>query len=435
MLEKFFKLSAHKTTVRTEVIAGVTTFMTMAYIIFVNPSILSAAGMDFGAVMTATVISTAVTTLLCGLYAKFPFALAPGMGLNAFFAFVVAARAGWEAALAAVFLSGVVFFILSITKAINAIDAAVPTSLKRAVSVGIGLFIALIGLKNAGIVVSSKPTLVALGNLAEPKVLLALIGLVIIAVLMARGVRGAMLIGILLTTVIGIPMGIVKFEGMKSIIGAPASLAPTLLKLDFAGALSLGVMTIFAFLFVDVFDTVGTLMGTAARAKMLDAKGRLPGIEKQMTVDAFGTMFGAVLGTSTVTTYVESAAGIAEGGRTGLTAVVTGGLFLLTLFFAPLAGLVPAAATAPALVIVGVLMMGAITGIDFEDFTEAFPAFVAIAVMPFTFSIADGIAAGFMAYPIVKLAAGKGKQVSPVVWILALISLIHFAPQLLSFLG
>lgn len=373
MLERLFRLKENGTDVRTEVIAGVTTFMTMAYILFVNPDILSTTGMPFGAVMTATALSAGITTILAGLMANYPYALASGMGLNAFFAFVVTAQAGWQAALGAVFLSGVVFLILSVTGAINVLDAAMPKTLKRAVGVGIGLFIALIGLINAGIIQGSPDTVITRGNFADKGTALALIGLLITAVLMARGVRGSILLGILITAVIGIPMGVTQITG--SIVGKPASLAPIALKMDIKGALSLGFMTIFSFWFVDVFDTVGTLMGTASRAGMLDENGQLPRIKEMMTVDAIGTCLGAALGTSTVTTYVESSAGIAEGGRTGLTAIVIGVLFLVSLVFAPLAGMIPSQATAPALIIVGVLMMLPVKEIEWSEFSEAFPAF------------------------------------------------------------
>lgn len=376
MLEKIFKLKENGTDVRTEVLAGVTTFMTMAYIIFVNPDILSATGMPFGAVMTATVLAAGLTTILSGFLSNYPYALASGMGLNAFFAFTVAAKAGWEAALGVVFLEGVIFFILSVTGAINSIDRAIPKTLKRAVGVGIGLFIALIGFNNAGLIQASPATLITRGNLTDKGPALAIIGLLVTGILMALRIRGAMLIGILITTVIGIPMGVTQITG--SIIGKPDSLAPIFMKLDIKGALSLGFMTIFSFWFVDVFDTVGTLMGTASRANMLDENGQLPRIKEAMTADAIGTAVGAVLGTSTVTTYVESSAGIAEGGRTGLTAVVVGLLFLASLIFAPLAGMVPSEATAPALIIVGVLMMLPVKEIDWEDFSEALPAFITI---------------------------------------------------------
>ncbi len=427
-MEKLFKLKENKTTVRTEIIAGITTFMTMAYIIFVNPNILADAGMDKGAVMTATIIAAGLATILMGLFTNYPFALASGMGLNAFFAYTVAGQYGWQAALAAVFISGVVFLILAATGAIGFIDNAVPTSLKRAVAAGIGIFIAFIGLQNAGIIVANEvPGLtVRLGDLSEPGPLLAIIGLFIIAVLMARKVRGAILIGILLTTIVGFFMGNPLPSGLSGIFGRPESIAPILLQLDFKAALAIPVLVIFSFVFVDIFDTMGTLLGTGARAGYLDEKGNLPRVNRAMLADSFGTMAGALLGTSTVTTYVESTAGISEGGRTGLTSIVTGLLFFLALFIAPLAGLIPPAATAPALVIVGVLMVGAVVKIDFEDFTEAFPAFLTIIIMPLAFSIADGIAVGFIAYPIVKLIAGKSKEVHWLVYILAAVSVVHF---------
>lgn len=426
-MEKFFKFAEHNTNLKTEITAGATTFMTMAYIIFVNPFILSAAGMDFGAVMTATIIAAGVTTILMGLVTNYPFALASGMGLNAFFAFVVAAQFGWQAALGAVFISGVVFFILSVSGLISMIDAAVPASLKSAVAAGIGLFIAFIGLQNAGIIISSEATQVTLGDLTASGPLLSLIGILIIAILMARKVRGAILIGIILTTIVSFILGFQPLpSGLGAIFGPPASLAPVLFQLDLKATLAIPVFVIFSFVFVDVFDTMGTLLGTGARAGFLDKDGRLPKVNKAMLVDSIGTMGGALLGTSTVTTYIESTAGISEGGRTGLTSVVTGILFFLTLFLAPLAGLVPAEATAPALIIVGVLMVGAVTKINFEDFTEALPAFLTIIFMPLAYSIADGIAFGFIAFPLVKVVAGKHKEVHWLLYLLALISLIHF---------
>ncbi|HOB28951.1 MAG: NCS2 family permease [Dethiobacteria bacterium] len=426
-MEKFFKLKENHTDVRTEVIAGITTFMTMAYIIFVNPDILSATGMDKGAVMTATIIAAGLTTILMGLLTNYPFALASGMGLNAFFAFVVAEQYGWQAALGAVFISGVIFLILSVTRAIGYIDAALPTTLKRAVAAGIGLFIAYIGLQNGGIIVSDPATQVTLGQLTEPGPLLTLIGILIIAVLMARGVRGAILIGILLTTVVSFFMGIKALPtGIGDIFGMPVSLAPVALQLDLKAALSIPFFVIFSFLFVDIFDTMGTLQGTGARAGFLDEKGRLPRVNRAMFVDAIGTIGGSLLGTSTVTTYVESTAGVSEGGRTGLTAVVTGLLFFLSLFVAPLLDLIPSQATAPALVIVGVLMIGAVKEIDFNDFTEALPAFLTIIFMPLAYSIADGIAFGFIAYPVVKLVSGRAKEVHWLVYLLAVVALIHF---------
>jgi len=429
-LLKFFKLDESNTNIRTEAIAGITTFMTMAYIIFVNPDILGDAGMEQGAVMTATILTAGITTIIMGLLTNYPFAMASGMGLNAFFAYVVAAEYGWQAALGAVFISGIVFAILAITGGIRFIDIAVPTTLKRAVAAGIGLFIAFIGLQNGGIIVGYEGTQVTLGELTEAGPLLAMIGILITAILMARRIKGAILLGILLTTVVSFFMGIQAFPtGLGDIFGAPASLSPILGELDLSmatGALSIPFFVIFSFVFVDVFDTMGTLLGTGARAGFLDEEGRLPKVRNAMLADSIGTVGGAVLGTSTVTTYVESTAGISEGGRTGLTSIVTGVIFLLTLFLAPLAGLVPPEATAPALVIVGVLMVGSVTSIDFEDFTEAFPAFLTIIFMPLAYSIADGIAFGFIAYPVVKLVAGRGSEVHWLVYILALISLFHF---------
>ncbi|NLM52914.1 MAG: NCS2 family permease [Firmicutes bacterium] len=426
-MEKFFKLKENNTNVRTEIVAGITTFMTMAYIIFVNPDILGTTGMDKPAVATATILSAAITTILMGLVTNYPFALASGMGLNAYFAFTVAPQYGWQAALGAVLISGIVFFLLSIFGIVEEIDKALPTSLKRAVAAGIGLFIALIGLTNVGIIVGDPATTVALGNIKETTPALALIGLLIMAVLMALKVKGAILIGILITTIIGMFVGVTQVpQSIGEIVGPPASLSPIFLKLDFPGAIRLGFMVIFSLLFVDMFDTLGTLMGTSARAGFLDKDGRLPRIKGAMTVDAIGTMLGALLGTSTVTTYVESSAGVSEGGRTGLTAVTTGVLFLLALFFTPLATLVPSAATAPALVIVGVLMLGAVMDIDFNDFTEAFPAFMTIIAMPLTYSIAHGIAAGFITYPIVKLASGRAKEVHWFAYVLFVVSLAFY---------
>ncbi len=426
-MEKFFKFKENKTNFKTEITAGATTFMTMAYIIFVNPDILSAAGMEFGAVMTATIIAAGVTTILMGLLTNYPFALASGMGLNAFFAFVVAAQYGWQAALGAVFISGIAFLILAVTGAVSYIDAAVPSSLKNAVAAGIGLFIAFIGLQNAGIIVAYEGTQVTLGDLTESGPLLSLIGLLIIAVLMARRVKGAILLGILLTTVVSFIIGFQPVPtSLGDVFGPPASLSPILLEFDLRATLAIPFFVIFSFVFVDVFDTMGTLLGTGARAGYLDEKGRLPKVNKAMLADAIGTMGGAMLGTSTVTTYIESTAGISEGGRTGFTSIIVGILFFLTLFLAPLAGLVPGEATAPALVVVGVLMMASVMRIDFNDFTEAFPAFLTIIFMPLAYSIADGIAFGFIAFPIVKLVAGKGKEVHWLLYILALISLVHF---------
>lgn len=430
LLEQWFKLSNNKTNVRTEVFAGITTFMTMAYIIFVNPGMLAAAGMNPDAVFAATCIAAAIATITMGLVANYPFALAPGMGLNAYFAFTVGIRYGYRAALAAVFVSGMVFILLTVTKAREAIINSIPMSLKLAVGAGIGLFIAFIGFQNAGLVVTDANTLVHLGNLRDPQVLLAVFGLVVTSILVVQKVRGSLLLGIVVTTIVGIITGVTPVaEGF--------SLAPAMPNLQHIGefvggfgdlfALGLAAIPIvFSFAFVDVFDTIGTLVGVASKAQMLDKDGKLPRANNALVADAVGTVAGAVLGTSTVTTYVESAAGVTEGGRTGLTAIVTGILFLVALFFAPLAGLVPGVATAPILIIVGVFMMEPITKINFGDYMEAIPAFFAIAMMPFTFSIAEGIVWGVLSYVILKLAARKFNDVSLTMYILAFLFVLRF---------
>lgn len=435
-LDRYFKLTENKTDVKTEIIAGITTFITMAYILFVNPDMLAITGMDFNAVFMATCLSAAIGTLIMGLYANLPFAQAPGMGLNAFFTFGVVLGLGytWQQALAAIFISGLVFILLTVTGLRNAIVEAIPMSLKYAISGGIGLFIALIGFKNAGIVIADEATLVAMGSFQDPAVLLSVIGLVITGFLMVKKVKGAILIGIFATMIIGIPMGVTDTSVAMDF---SFNISPTLFKLDFAGLLDIGeagvvgaltsVMTVvISFSIVDMFDTIGTLIGTATKANMLDENGNVPNMQKALLADAVATSVGALLGTSTVTTYVESAAGVAEGGKTGLTAVTTGVLFLLSIFLAPFALMVPAQATAPALIIVGILMMGGVTKINFDDFAEAMPAFFTIAIMPFTYSIANGIAAGLIFYPIAKIATGKVKEVHPTVYVLALLFILRF---------
>ena len=448
MLERLFKLRENNTTVRTEVFAGFTTFMTMAYIIFVNPSILVLAGMDFGAVLVATCLSAALATIAMGFMSNYPFALAPGMGLNAFFTYTVVKGAGlsYQAALAAVFISGLLFFLLTITRAREEIINSIPMSLKLAVGTGIGVFIALIGFKNAGLVVSKSATLVTLGDMHNPLVLLAVFGLVLTSVLVVKKVRGALLIGIFATTAVGMIVSEImgpQFFGFipgteTALIRAPKSWAdifaapPRLAHLGefrfgFAELLGVGfIPIIFSFAFVDVFDTVGTLIGVASKADMLDAEGKLPRANSAMMADAIGTVAGAMLGTSTVTTYVESAAGVTEGGRTGLTAVVTGFLFLAALFISPLAGLIPAAATAPVLIIVGVFMMEPVVKINFSDFAEAIPAFLTIVMMPFTFSIAEGIVWGIISYVVLKLAQGKQKEISWMMYVLTFLFVLRF---------
>ncbi|WP_069650895.1 NCS2 family permease [Caloranaerobacter ferrireducens] len=421
-LERTFKLKEHNTNVKTEIIAGITTFMTMAYILVVNPLILSDAGMDKGAVFTATVLSSFIAIMVMALYANYPFALAPGMGLNAFFAYTVVLTMGysWKFALTAVLLEGIIFIILTLFEIREAILNCIPLNIKHAVSVGIGLFIAFIGLVNAGIVVNSDATLVTLGSIKNPTVILALIGLVISGILLARGVKGALLIGILITTIIGIPLGVTPMP--QSIISAPPSLKPIAFKFAFDKVFTLDMLIVlFTFLFVDMFDTIGTLVGVASKADMLEKDGKLPKAKQALFADAVGTTVGACLGTSTVTTYVESASGVAEGGRTGLTALTTGILFLLSLLFAPLFTIVPAAATAPALIIVGLFMMSPIMKVDLNDFTEAIPAFLTIIMMPLTYSIAEGLVFGILSYAVLKLLTGRGKEVSPLMYILAVL--------------
>ena len=431
MLEKFFKLAENKTSVRTEVLAGITTFMTMAYILAVNPDILSATGMDKGAVFTATALAALIATLVMALYAKLPFALAPGMGLNAFFAFTVVLGMGhsWEFALTAVFLEGLIFILLTAFNIREMIVNSIPNNMKHAISVGIGLFIAFIGLKNAGIIVSNPATFVTLGpitNIAENGgAMVALIALVITGVLLALRVKGALLLGILIGTVIGFPFGISHLPATFEVI--PPSISPIFMKFEWTQILTMDMLlVVFTFLFVDMFDTVGTLIGVSSKANMLDSEGRVPRVKQALMADAVGTTVGAMLGTSTVTTYVESAAGVAEGGRTGLTALTTAGLFLLALFLSPIFLMIPGAATAPALILVGAMMMTPVKNIDFDDFTESIPAFLTIVMMPLTYSIAEGILFGVLSYVILKVLTGKFKDLSIVTVALAILFILKF---------
>ena len=450
-INKYFKLQENKTTVRTEIIAGITTFMTMAYILFLNPNILSATGMDKNAVFFATAIAAGFVTIAMGLVANFPIALAPGMGLNAFFATVALAGVGmpWRIALGAVFISGLIFILLTLTKVRQILVVAVPASLKVAITVGIGLFVTIIGLKLSEIMVASTnvipPTMDALkatggkanlmffewnigfGSLKNPSMLLCLIGLAITASLMALKTKGSLLIGIIVTTLIGIPMGVTHIAEGFSPFSLPDFSHLAVFELDIRGALSMGIWTVvFTFTFVELFDTFGTLVGTANKAGLIDKNGKSPKIGKAMLVDAFGVSFGALMGTSTVTAYVESAAGISEGGRTGLTAVTTGILFLCALVLAPLATLIPNAATAPALIVVGLLMVSAIRDIDFDDFTEGFPAFMCIIMMPFTYSIANGVAAGIIFYTLLKVLTGKYKKVHWMMYLLFVLVVVRY---------
>lgn len=426
-LEKTFKLSANKTDAKTEVIGGLTTFMTMAYILAVNPLILSSAGMDFNAVFTATALSSAVATLLMAFLANYPFALAPGMGLNAFFAFTVVQRMGysWQFALTAVLIEGLLFILLSVVGVREAIFNSIPQNLKKGVSVGIGLFIAFIGLSNAGIINSEGDVLLQLGNITQGAPLLALIGVVITGILLAFKVKGALLFGIIATTVIGIPMGVTSAP--TGIASLPPSLAPTFMKFDFSQVLSWDMaVVVISFIFVDLFDTLGTLIGVASKTDMLDEEGQLPRGKQALLADAIGTTFGAVTGTSTVTTYVESSSGVAEGARTGLASVVTAICFFLALFFSPIIAIIPSAATAPALILVGLFMLSPILEIDLTDYTESIPVFLTLLMMPAAQSIADGIAFGMISYVLLKLFSGRYKEISITMYILTLIFALKY---------
>lgn len=429
MLDKFFKITENKSTLKTEIIAGVTTFMTMVYILAVNPSILSAAGMDKDAVFTATALSAVIATLIMALYAKLPFALAPGMGLNAFFAFTVVLGMGysWEFALTAVFLEGIIFIILTIFNIRELIVNSIPLNLKHAVSVGIGLFIAFIGLKGTGLIVDNPATLVTLGSMKNPQVLVGMAGVLIIGVLLTKKIKGAILIGILASTIIGLIVGVTVIPDGFSFVSLPPSLEPIFFKFDFSQVFSLDMLIVlFTFLFVDMFDTVGTLVGVSSKSGMLDKDGNVPRVKQALFADAIGTFVGAILGTSTVTTYVESAAGVAEGGKTGMTALTVAGMFTLALFFAPIFMIIPAAATAPALIIVGLFMISPIMKIDLTDFTEAIPAFFTIIMMPLTYSIAEGIVFGMLSFVLLKLLTGRYKEVKPIMVIIAILFIIKF---------
>ncbi|WP_010489590.1 NCS2 family permease [Pseudomonas sp. S9] len=427
MLERLFQLKAHNTNIRTEMLAGLTTFLTMAYILFVNPSILGETGMDKGAIFVATCLAAAIGSAIMGFIANYPIALAPGMGLNAFFTYTVVLHMGhtWQVALGAVFLSACMFFLLSIFKIREWIINSIPLELRSAIAAGIGLFLALIALKESGIVVSNPATLVGMGDLSKPEPLLAILGFFVIVALEARRVTGAVLIGILLTTGIGIALGVSQFGGFLSM---PPSLAPTFMQLDIMGALDIGLVSVvFAFLFVDLFDNSGTLIAVAKKAGLMRADGYMPKMGRPLIADSSAAMVGSLLGTSTTTSYIESAAGVTAGGRTGLTAVVVAILFLLALFFSPLAGSVPAFATAPALLFVAVLMTAGLAEIDWSDITLAAPVVITALAMPLTFSIANGIAFGFIAWAAIKLLAGRWKELNPALVILAILFVIKFA--------
>lgn len=457
-LERYFELSKYGTDVKTEVLAGLTTFVTMAYVLLVIPNILKVAGMNaaglkgdealglsilndpiIASIFAGTCLISAYGTLSMALYAKLPFATAPGIGLTAFFAYSVCLTLGytWQQGIAAVAISGMLFILITVTSIREKIVECLPQNIKTAISAGIGLFIALIGLKSGGVVVSNPGTLVGFGDFTNPGVVLTLIGLFIMVILMGQKVKGAMLISIVATTLIGIPMGITHIEGVK-LFSAPPSLAPTFAAWDFKGLLfgdgSAGLigaftniaMVVLTISFVDLFDNIGTLLGTAQKANMIEPDGKIRNMHKALLSDSIATTLSSFFGTTTTSTYVESNAGIAEGGRTGLTSLVTGVLFLGSLFFAGIIGIVPTQATAPALIVVGVLMMESIKNIDFSEFTEAVPAFFTVAMMPFTYSIANGVAAGIIFYPIMKVFTGKHKEVHPLMYVLATLFVIRF---------
>ncbi|MCD5974406.1 Xanthine/uracil/vitamin C permease [Pseudomonas savastanoi pv. glycinea] len=424
MLERLFQLKAHNTNVRTEILAGVTTFLAMAYILFVNPSILGATGMDKGALFVATCLAAAIGSATMGIIANYPIALAPGMGLNAFFTYTVVLHMGhtWQVALGAVFISAVMFFVLSIFRIREWIINSIPLPLRSAIAAGIGLFLALIALQNAGIVAKHDVTMLTLGDLAKPAPVLATLGFFLIIALERLKVRGAVLIGILAVTIVSILLGIEEFKGVVSM---PPSLAPTFLQLDIKGAFDVGLISvIFAFLFVDLFDNSGTLIGVAKRAGLMDKNGHMPKMGRALIADSTAAMAGSLLGTSTTTSYIESAAGVSAGGRTGLTAIVVAILFLLALFFAPLAGSVPAYATAPALLFVAVLMASGLAEIDWDDLSVAAPVVITALAMPFTYSIANGIAFGFIAWTGIKLLSGQWRELNPALVILSILFVV-----------
>ncbi|HSC79944.1 MAG TPA: NCS2 family permease [Chitinolyticbacter sp.] len=427
MLESFFKLKEHGTDVRTEVLAGFTTFLTMAYIIFVNPSILAITGMDFSAVFAATCLAAALGTAIMGLVANYPIALAPGMGLNAYFTFTVVKGMGvsWQVALGAVFISGIIFLVVSLFKVREAMVNAIPQSLKFAISAGVGFFLAIIALKNAGVIAPHPATYLTLGSIHAPTTLLAIFGFFLIVALEYRRVHGSIIIGILTVSVLSVLLGYSKFEGVFS---APPSLAPTFMQMDLAGALNVGLLgVVFVFFFVDLFDTTGTLIGVSHRAGLLDKNGKLPRLKRALLADSVTISAGAAMGTSSVTAYIESAAGTAVGGRTGLTSVVVALLFLAALLFSPLAKTVPAYATAPALCYVAVLMARGLAEIEWGDLTESAPAVMTALAMPFTFSIADGIAFGFISFVVIKVLAGRYRDLTPAVVIIAALWVVKFA--------
>ena len=427
MLKKLFGFDPAKTTVRTEIVAGVTTFLTMSYILAVNPAMFGELdGMPIGSVFTSTALAAIVGCLAMAFIGKLPFGLAPGMGLNAFFVYSVCMGMGysWQFALTAVLIEGLIFIVLTLTNVREAIVDAIPMSLRNAIGAGIGLFIAFIGLKSAGVVVVDGATLVALGDITSGSALLAFIGLIITGFLYARNVPGAILLGIFITMLIGIPLGVTEFKGVVSV---PESISPIFCKFEFDKIFSVDMLVVvFTFFFIDMFDTVGTLVGVCTKAKMLDEKGNIHRVKQAFMADSIATTVGAILGTSTTTTYVESAAGVAQGGRSGLTALIVGGCFVVALFFSPLFLSIPSAATAPALIIVGLLMMEQVKNIPFDDFSESIPAFVCMIMMPLTYSISNGILIGMITYVLMNMICGKFKKLSPAIYILAVLFILKY---------
>ena len=427
MLKKLFGFDSTKTTIRTEIVAGITTFLTMSYILAVNPTMFGELdGMPVGSVFTSTALAAIVGCLAMAFVGKLPFGLAPGMGLNAFFVYSVCMGMGysWQFALTAVLIEGLIFIVLTLTNLREAIVNAIPMSLRNAIGAGIGLFIAFIGLKSAGVVVADGATLVALGDVTSGSALLAFIGLVITGFMYSRNVPGAILLGIIITMVIGIPLGVTEFKG---IVSAPESIAPIFCQFEFDKILSVDMLVVvFTFFFIDMFDTVGTLVGVCTKAKMMDENGNIYRVKQAFMADSIATTLGALLGTSTTTTYVESAAGVAQGGRSGLTALVVGGCFVIAMFFSPLFLSIPSAATAPALIIVGLLMAEQIKNVDFDDFSESIPAFVCMLMMPLTYSISNGILIGMITYVLMNMICGKFKKLSPAMYILAILFILKY---------
>ena len=427
MLKKLFGFDSTKTTIRTEIVAGITTFLTMSYILAVNPTMFGELdGMPIGSVFTSTALAAIVGCLAMAFIGKLPFGLAPGMGLNAFFVYSVCMGMGysWQFALTAVLIEGLIFIVLTLTNVREAIVDAIPMSLRNAIGAGIGLFIAFIGLKSAGVVVDDSATLVALGDITSGSAFLAFIGLIITGFLYARNVPGAILLGIIITMLIGIPLGVTEFKG---VISVPESISPIFCQFEFDKIFSVDMLVVvFTFFFIDMFDTVGTLVGVCTKANMIDEKGNIHRVKQAFMADSIATTFGAILGTSTTTTYVESAAGVAQGGRSGLTALVVGSCFVVALFFSPLFLSIPSAATAPALIIVGLLMMEQIKNIPFDDFSESIPAFVCMIMMPLTYSISNGILIGMITYVLMNMICGKFKKLTPAIYILAVLFILKY---------